>query len=429
MILLLALAILALSLGLGASYAWFTSRSDVDMKSGLYGDKNALATYGSLNLELKVDSHMLQYTNSNGVSIEGTPFPIGNGEALLAYPGADPGSIMRVDANGNVIDTPRHYVSILTYTLTNHSQSYALAMIPQSGVEMRDRYNAKGKVVKQAVGMGGNTITSLFVDQYVLLGADLTLSSSTGTPDYGSGFGGHYSNLENFVAEGPTWFKYDYGFGSSSYAADMWAYVNIDKLLAAGFDMETMAYDIDAKLATGYTVYDKSGVPYANNEMPLYKKVSEAVEIKPGDTQFPYNASIDPTVGRPANYIYTDYPGLNLNSDDDYNKLTDCMLFSIGGSDMEYPGIYFYMPPKGATTIVIKQILKIRSDGEADTDNLLQFSMYKMRLFSPDDGRYLSAYGIEPVEGAVKEHFNGLIGLDSPDEKLWNKLKTMFSLT
>lgn len=425
MILLSALAALALSLGLGASYAWFTSRADVDMKSGLYGDESAI-TYGSLNLSLKVDSHMLYYTTSTGVSFDGAAFPLGDGEALLAYPNANPGGVTRVDADGNVIDTPRHYVSELQYTLTNHSQSYALAMIPQSGVEIHDENNVRGAVVKKKMELGGNVICSLYVDQYVLLGADIATDAS-GNPIYGGDFGGHYTTLENFVETGPTWFKYDYGFGNSTYSSNIWAYVNIDKMLEAGFDMETMAYNPDVKLTTSYPMYDKSGSLYTNNEVPLYTKSALPVRLFPGHPEFTYNAGIDPTSGRPADYSYTNYPELGLTSNNNYNKLTDCMLFSIGDGDVDYPGIYFYMPPKGATTITMRLVLTPKS-GNADTDNLLQFSYYKMQLFNQDGNERLTAYGIQPVKGAVQEYFNGMIGLEKSDVKLWTKLKAMFSL-
>ncbi|MDR1000698.1 MAG: SipW-dependent-type signal peptide-containing protein, partial [Clostridiales bacterium] len=75
-IVLIAAAVLVCSLGLGATYAWFTSRAEADLAGGLYGAKGGLA-FGSLNVDLKVDSH-LQAINAAGTPI-GTPIPVGSG--------------------------------------------------------------------------------------------------------------------------------------------------------------------------------------------------------------------------------------------------------------------------------------------------------------------------------------------------------------
>ncbi|MDR1000699.1 MAG: hypothetical protein LBL96_07875 [Clostridiales bacterium] len=416
-ILLLAAATLTCSLGLGASYAWFTSRARLDMKSGLYGDKSAIATYGSLNLQLEVKSY-LQQLGVDGVSTVGTPFPIASGEGLFAYPG----SVTRVDANGNVIDASRYYKSIMTYTITNQSQAYALAMIAQSGVAINGDNDHVGDVLTTKKELADTPVPSMLMNYYVLLGADLD-PKPPGTPAH-SGYGGYYPTLEEFVAKGPTWFRYDYGFGDNAEANDIWAYVNVEKMLAAGFDIKTMMYDADAKLTTSYDVYDKSGSAYANKEVPLYTLISPAAKLTTNE-QFNFQSAIDPTAGRPGNYSYGNYPDLTLTSNTQFNKLTDCKVFSE--DDSIYSGIYLYMPPKGVTTFVFELSLTPGSSMAA-FDNLQQFSFYKMPLVNLNKDDRLSVYGIEPIEGAVKEYFNGLIGLASTSNDLWDKLRIMFGL-
>jgi hypothetical protein len=275
--------------------------------------------------------------------------------------------------------------------------------------------------------MNDQAVSVMLMKQYALLGADLS-PTPPGTPSY-SGYGSHYQTLDEFVAEGPTWFRYEYGFGNNANSGDIWAYVNMEKMLAAGFDTATMAYNANTRLNTGYTVYDKSGTPYAYNDVPLYSLINPALQMAPngsgGDPLFNLQSSVDPTAGRPDNYNYSNYPTLSLTSNAQFNKLTDCMIFSSG--EDAFPGIYLYMPPKSAAAFVFELILAPES-GDACSDNLLQFSFYKMRLNNPNEDNRLSAYGIEPIKGAVLEYFNGLAGLDNTKNDLWVKLQTIFGM-
>ncbi|MDR2649903.1 MAG: hypothetical protein LBB94_09345 [Clostridiales bacterium] len=417
LLLLSAAAILLTSLLGGISYAWFSARDEAQANRSDNGTTGGIAA-GWLDVKLEVEAYL---TDPNGVKIAGAS-PAGE-SPLLAYPGRT------VYHDGDTLKTG-DAKSVLKYTVTNRSKTDALARVDHAGVNL-DGSGAEGQQAidssKAVWDSSSDTflVSNLKVDLYKLLGSEIDYAELIGAyavKQNRRSADAPYSSLDDFYANGPTWFYFASGFGphydaAATPAPDPWIYVNYDKLSDANFfgDMGNNAdnppnlYNVGATADSyikgreavnepGGSAFEANpwagGAPYP--AMPFYRETPEVVDL-----------AADSTV---ANSI----------------KLTVKISPSEGAKTIDYLDyIYMYLPAGGSITYEysLEADSDKQTDGPADMDNSFQFAVYKMRIsdtFNTD--RTLHAWGVEPVKEAVDYLFGSGDTDNTPGSGVWNAL-------
>jgi predicted ribosomally synthesized peptide with SipW-like signal peptide len=413
-----AAAVVATSMLSAGTYAWFSSRDEVNL-GDLAGDSNKNGVKGgvvagNVDVRLVVDS----YTEGTSGILDGVRITQLGDYPGMVYPEdlvilpqdtilpdylfdpLDPKYVDGLAAKASVYasgpNAGKHYLpagytfdstmqiqSVIEYSVENLSGTDVVASINLGSLSMAD--NSSSATSTSAITSVGLSISRLLgwdIDNVSRVTTEVSnniKNARTNMP---------YANNEEFYADGPTWFFYADGPSGSTLQ-----FVNHRKLTEYGFLDSGNIYNKNA-LATGFTSTKLGDSINKWADTPFYETVPTSLT----------NGSDDEGVALDASITVTDGARFGL-VDDAGNKQ-----------------VYMYLPVDGKVSIKYALALPNYEDTNASDDTIangvnLKGNAYQYAIFTLDvtgnvvDGSGLStdkmvAFGVQNVAAAVDSFFD-----------------------